>query len=150
MARRSPLPWLALPLLALLGLACDDTGEESGQTTGSEESAGETEAEACAERPVFPELYSSCAGAAHCGESGNACASQTGQDPVYNQAFCTKSCYMDADCPAVGDCSATPVCIAPAGGQGVCALDCDEGRQCPSNMMCLSDLDPENPRNLCF
>ena len=69
---------------------------------------------------------------------------------VSSQAFCTKSCYVDEDCPSVGECGATGICSSGGMGQGVCALDCADGKQCPDNMMCLSDLDPTNPRDFCF
>lgn len=136
--------------IALLG--CTESADESSDGDGTADTADTTDtmAEACGERPAFPELYSSCAGAGHCGASGLTCASQTGMDPVSNQAFCTQSCMNDEDCASVGDCSATAVCIIPGGSVGVCALDCADNKQCPENMMCLSDLDPDMPRDLCF
>jgi len=142
---------LSIAVLALAPLACaggsDDTAEASADEAATNT---ETGVEACAARPSFPEVYSSCAGAAHCGATDNTCASQTGRNPVSSWAFCTKSCIDDSDCEGVGDCTATAVCVAPGGGTGVCALDCDQGQQCPEGMMCLSDLDPNMPRDLCF
>ena len=130
--------------LALAGCARegDDVGSDAGTSAESDSSAesGETGFESCAPRPLFPEVYSSCAGAAHCGASGHACASQTGQDPEFNEAYCTSSCMMDSECPSIPECSAVTTCVRPDGGTGVCALDCADGKQCPDDMTCMPDV----------
>lgn len=135
--------------LALLLTACDGEAEE-GETGESSES-GETAGEGCAPRPAYPEVYSSCAGAATCGVSGYACASQTGQDPEFNPAYCASSCMMDSECPAIPACSAVSTCVRPSGaGTGVCALDCADGKQCPNDMMCLPDTINGETFYFCF
>jgi hypothetical protein len=119
--------------LAFVLAACDADEGGSGET-------GETGPEECAPRPSYPEVYSSCAGAATCGVSGYACASQTGKDPEFNQAYCTNSCTMDSECSTIPECSAVSICVRPEGGTGICALECANGKQCPGNMMCLPDV----------
>lgn len=140
--------------LALSGTACaastaaEDASSTSaeGNATGTGESGG-----SCAEaRPAFPEPYSSCAGAGHCGASDNRCASPTGLDPVSNPAFCTFNCTADFECPTT-ECSAQTVCIIPNnGGTGLCALDCSDGKQCPEGMVCLEDMNGNELNYLCF
>jgi hypothetical protein len=72
-------------------------------------------------------------------------------DPAVDPAYCTAYCTLDVDCPAVGSCTAAPICLTPGtGGSGVCALDCDEGRQCPEGMECLADESNGAVRYLCF
>jgi hypothetical protein len=129
------LPRRVLLAFALLSTACTSEADEAGSAE-----TGETAAEACAPRPVYPETYSSCAGAATCGVSGYACASQSGLSAVYNPAYCASACQMDSQCPTIPECSAVSTCVSPNGGAGVCALECADGKQCPDGMMCLPDI----------
>jgi hypothetical protein len=56
-------------------------------------------------------------------------------------AFCTVPCNTAADCPSSG-CTALPACRYGADIQtNVCALDCSEGRNCPTGMMCKEIAD---------
>ena len=142
------LPRRFLVVLALLSTACTSEADEAGSSETGE--SGETDGEACAPRPAYPEVYSSCAGAATCGISGYACASQSGQDPEFSPAYCASSCMMDSECPTISECSAVTTCVRPSGGTGVCALECADGKQCPDNMMCLPDVTDGVTYYYCF
>jgi hypothetical protein len=128
--------------LALLLTACD--GETDEVESGGSGESGETGLESCAPRPDYPEVFSSCSGAASCGVSGYACASQTGMDPVSSPAYCTNSCTMDSECTTFSECSAVSTCV------GVCVLECADGKQCPDGMMCLPDVTNGVTSYYCF
>lgn len=154
--------WILLVGLAWLygssGCTSEDgKGDESNEASASSEDEAPTTdpdtgaSPACEPRPVYPELYSSCTGMGSCGGDGRVCAYQAGADPTMDPAYCTTYCTFDVECPAVGTCSATPLCITQTGGgTGVCALDCADDKQCPTNLLCLEDIDNGSVRHLCF
>ena len=64
--------------------------------------------------------------------------------------FCADSCAGDGDCPAGQDGDAAARCV-PISGEQLCALDCAEGRTCPSGYVCRDTQDQDAAaRSLCF
>ena len=61
-------------------------------------------------------------------------------------ALITCASVDDCEFPDVGE--ALPTCLA-VGSEAACALDCDDGRECPSGMRC-EQVDAGGERWICF
>jgi hypothetical protein len=119
-----------------LALACADRAALDDEIGDEEEDEEEQE------NPFDPGAqYSECVDGFEC--INNWCLS-----PVDEPGFCTVMCMTvdDCDLSAVG--TAEPTCL-PVGGDNACALDCGDGRTCPSGMRC-EEVDAEGPRWICF
>jgi hypothetical protein len=81
-------------------------------------------------------------------QEGLSCSVMVGL-PLLSEAaapYCSEGCTEDADCSDPGF-GATPVCDRQSVllAEGQCALDCDNDRQCPDDMLCIA-LDPLQKR----
>jgi hypothetical protein len=81
-------------------------------------------------------------------QDGLSCSVMVGL-PLLSEAaapYCSEGCMEAADCSDPGF-GATPVCDRQSVllAEGQCALDCDNDRQCPDDMLCIT-LDPLQKR----
>lgn len=136
MTQRSKPPRELLALLTFLALvgaplACADRPVDIDDEADTDEPS-----------PFEPgEQYADCV-------EGFECVNEWCLSPVDEPGFCTITCASVDDCefPDVGE--ALPTCLA-VGGESACALDCDDGRECPSGMRC-EQVDAGGERWICF
>lgn len=128
------------------GVGPSTTGEETGGTSstgpGSEASTGDP-------LPPQPETswWSHCIASAECTDDLVCLLNGAGDDGV-----CTNFCSPAGDatsCGASPGGTAAPTCLN-AGASSICALDCADGKTCPSGMLCLSDTDDDGPIEICL
>lgn len=128
------------------GVDPSTSGEETGGTSstgpGSEASTGEP-------LPPQPETswWSHCIASAECTDDLVCLLNGAGDDGV-----CTNFCSPAGDatsCGASPGGTAAPTCLN-AGTSSICALDCADGKTCPSGMLCLSDTDDDGPIEICL
>jgi len=113
---------------AMSGSAESGTGPGSGTSLD-----GSTGPEVCESAPLHPEDYPRC-NEGLC--EGADCIEFDSPEPVeYVLSACATSCVEDCDCPAPSADRAQPSC-----DEGLCALDCSDGRPCPGSMVCAEGL----------
>lgn len=70
--------------------------------------------------------------------------------PAGEPGFCTFACSSAAECPDASSGTATATCLV-VGGDQVCALDCADGRSCPTSMRCEQIESGQGvARSICF
>ena len=70
--------------------------------------------------------------------------------PAGEEGFCTYACNGGASsCEVIPGGTATQTCV-PVEGVEVCALDCGNGRSCPSHMRCEQISADGEARSICF
>ncbi|MCA9683717.1 MAG: hypothetical protein KC431_01345 [Myxococcales bacterium] len=99
------------------------------------------------ERPFdYGEQYAYC-------EQGNDCLDEWCLSPAGEAGFCTQACDPEGEvsdfCVDAPNGTATAVCLR-VGGDAACALDCGEGRGCPSGMRCEQVEAQGAERWICF
>jgi hypothetical protein len=117
-----------LILLTPLTIGCADRNAADG----GEEETGPPPGEAFAE----------------CIEEGD-CFEDWCLHPAGEPGFCTYTCTNAANCEPAENGTAAPTCL-PVEGDQVCALDCSNGKSCPSHMDCQQIEADGEARSICF
>jgi hypothetical protein len=119
----------ASTILALTLLACGDR-----TTISAEDETG---------GPPAGEQYSGCF-------DDDDCFDKWCLHPAGETGFCTFACNGGTtNCEPPYGGTATLTCL-PVEGEEVCALDCGNGKDCPSGMRCEQIEASGDPRSICF